>query len=141
MGRASGRRLAASVCAERITMALKEARPAGLTTKQLVTSTGLTISQVRSGLLYIRTTAAMANLTPLTWTRAEGWKLSLERAEWAAFVRAVSTQACTRMDRLMTSTIGPWAALMPDDDDVQLILDQITGVRAALIVLSRDAAN
>jgi integrase len=88
----SGGRLAANVCADRVLLALREARPAGLSTAQLVAATGMTLYQVRKGLLYVRETAAMANLEPLTWTRGEGWKLSSDPG-WAEGTARVSLAA------------------------------------------------
>jgi Domain of unknown function (DUF427) len=45
-----------------VLLALREARPAGLSTAQLVAATGMTLYQVRKGLLCVRETAAMANV-------------------------------------------------------------------------------
>ncbi|GIH97967.1 MULTISPECIES: hypothetical protein [Planobispora] len=133
----SGGRLAANVCAERVLLALSEARPAGLSTKQLVAATALSPYQVRKGLLYIREIAAMANLTPITWTAGQGWKLSADPAEWTAYAIAVFHQLLTRTSRLITSTIAPHAAALPGDDNAQMVLDQITGIKATLTLLTR----
>lgn len=63
--RSSGR-LSANVCGEQVRIALMEARPAGLTLAQLVIATGLSTYYVRKGLNYIKDTAALEHLTPIT---------------------------------------------------------------------------
>jgi hypothetical protein len=133
----SGGRLAANVCGDRVILALREARPAGLTTKQLVASTGMTLYQVRKGLLYVRETAAMAGLTPLTWSRSEGWKLASDPAEWVAYTAAVCHQLLVRARRLISSTAAPAAAKAPDDEDAQIMLELLTGVKAGLSQLAK----
>ncbi|MGK5555053.1 FaeA/PapI family transcriptional regulator [Actinomadura kijaniata] len=118
-------------------MALKEARPAGLTTKQLVAATGLSLYQVRKGLLYIREVAAMAERAPLSWSHAGGWRLSVDPADWRAYELQVLHQVLTRVSRLLTSTVAPHAATAPDDE-VQALLDQLTAIRSTLnYVLTR----
>ncbi|GAA1564176.1 hypothetical protein GCM10009678_54090 [Actinomadura kijaniata] len=133
----AGGRLAANVCGDRVLMALREARPAGLSTAQLVAATGMTLYQVRKGLLYIRETAAMANLEPLTWTRGDGWRLASDPAEWVAYTAAVCHQMLVRTRRLITSTAAPAVAARPDDEDAQTMLDLLTGVKAGLSQLAK----
>jgi DNA-binding IclR family transcriptional regulator len=57
------RRAAGTVKAERVRLALLEARPGSLTIQQLCTATGLSASQVRGGLTEIKEHAAMEHLT------------------------------------------------------------------------------
>ncbi|WP_409497389.1 hypothetical protein [Amycolatopsis sp. cmx-11-12] len=49
-----------------IRIALLEARPAGLTTRQLVATTELTLSQMRHGIAYLREFLAPQHMQPLT---------------------------------------------------------------------------
>ncbi|MDH6122897.1 hypothetical protein ABH930_007243 [Kitasatospora sp. GAS204A] len=60
-------------------IALREARPAGLTTKQLIAATGLNASQIRRGLIYVREITAAEHMSPL---------ITEEPAELVAFGKA-----------------------------------------------------
>jgi hypothetical protein len=130
------KRLAANVCGERVRVALMEARPAGLTTRQLVAATTLNLYQVRKGLLHIREVAAMEHLTPLTWSYKEGYRFSTDVADWIAYEKAQFHTELTRITRLITATIAPHAAAHPDDDAVQMMLDQLNGIKGALGLLT-----
>jgi hypothetical protein len=132
-----GRRLADNVCGERVRAALHEARPAGLSTKQLIAATGLSAYQVRKGLLFIREVGAMARLTPLTWTYRQGYAFSDDPAVWLAYTMAVMHAELTRVERLLTSTVAPYAQRYPHDEDIQIVLGQISGVQATLRALTR----
>lgn len=66
-------RIPRNVKAERARLALLEARPGGLTTRQLCAATGLTTSQVRDGIRDIKEHAALEHLTPLTWSYKSGY--------------------------------------------------------------------
>jgi hypothetical protein len=93
-----------------------EARPAGLTTRQLVTATEMSAYQVQSGLRFVREVLAAENLIPLTWTRRDGYQLSTEPADWIADERACVRTELTRMARLLSSTVIPHAERLPDDE-------------------------
>jgi hypothetical protein len=124
--------IARTVKAERVRLALLEARPGGLTVQQLCAATGLTISQVRGGLTEIREHAAVEHLTPLTWSRNSGHCFSQEPSDWIAYERVQIHTGLTRFVRLIKGTAYPHAQLEPDDDWIRLVLDQLIGVRAML---------
>jgi hypothetical protein len=130
-------RIARNVKAERVRLALLEARPGGLTSQQLRAATGLTISQVRGGLTEIREHAAMEHLTPLTWSRNTGHCFSQEPADWIAYERAQIHTGLTRFARLVKGTAYRHAQIEPDDDWIRLVLDQLIGVRAMLEAITR----
>jgi hypothetical protein len=132
-------RIPANVTGDLVRVALMEARPAGLSTRQLVTATEMSAYQVQSGLRFLREVLAAENLTPLTWTRAEGYRLSTDPADWIAYERACVRTELTRLARLLSSTVIPHAQKLPDDEWVQLVLGQLTGVKSALGLLVRSA--
>jgi hypothetical protein len=121
-------RLPANVFGDLVRVASMEARPAGLTTRQLVTATELSPYQVQSGLRFVREVLAAENLTPLTWTRRDGYQLSQDPAEWIAYERACVRIELTRIARLLSSSVIPHAQKLPDNEWVQLVLGQLTGV-------------
>jgi hypothetical protein len=133
-------RLPANVFGDLVRVALMEARPAGLTTRQLVTATELSPYQVQSGLRFVREVLAAENLTPLTWTRRDGYQLSQDPAEWIAYERACVRIELTRIARLLSSSVIPHAQKLPDNEWVQLVLGQLTGVKSALGLLVRSAS-
>ncbi|GLY08570.1 hypothetical protein Acsp01_89490 [Actinoplanes sp. NBRC 101535] len=90
-------RVPANVSGDLVRVALMEARPAGLTTRQLVTATELSAYQVQSGLRFLREVLAAQNLTPLTWTRRDGYQLSTDPADWIAYERACVRIELTRV--------------------------------------------
>lgn len=130
-------RIAGNVKAERVRLALIEARPGGLTFGQLCTATGLTASQVRGGLTEIKEHAAMEHLTPLTWSHGTGYCFSREPSDWIAYERAQVHMGLTRFVRLIKGTAYPHAQLHPDDDWIRLVFDQLIGVRAMLEGITR----
>ncbi|WP_025088300.1 hypothetical protein [Mycobacteroides abscessus] len=130
-------RIARNVKAERVRLALLEARPGGLTTQQLCTTTGLTASQVRTGLTEIKEHAAIEHLTPLTWSYRDGYCFSREPSDWIAYERAQVHSGLTRFVRLIKGTAYPHAQLEPDDDWIRLVCDQLIGVRAMLEGITR----
>ncbi|MDH6137991.1 hypothetical protein P3T37_007434 [Kitasatospora sp. MAA4] len=132
------KRLATNVCADQVWIAPREARPAGLTTKQLIAATGLNASQVRRGLIYVREITAAEHMAPLIWIRRDGFKFTKEPAELVAFEKAQFLTELTRITRLISATVSPHAALFPDDEYAQLVLQQLGGVRASLHILARE---
>ena len=92
--------------------------------------------QIQSGIRFLREVLAAQNLTRLTWTRADGYQLS---ADWIAYERACVRTELTRIARLLSSTVIPHAQKLPDDEWVQLVLGQLTGVKSALGLLVRGA--
>jgi hypothetical protein len=99
--------------------------------------TGLTISQVRTGLTWIRETGALERAQPLTWRRDGGHGTTDDVDDWIAQERSIVHTLYTRTKRLITGTAAPHADRQPDDDWIHLFLDQINGVRAMLESVSR----
>ena len=131
------RRIVGNVKAERVRLALLEARPGGLTIQQLCTATGLSVTQVRGGLTEIKEHAAMEHLTPLTWSRNAGYCFSWEPSDWIAYERAQVHSGLTRFVRLIKGTAYPHAQLEPEDDWIRLVFDQLIGVGAMLEGITR----
>jgi hypothetical protein len=130
-------RITRNIKAERVRLALLEARLGGLTIHQLCAATGLTAGQVRGGLTEIREHAAIEHLTPLTWSRNTGHCFSQEPSDWIAYERGQIHGGLTRFVRLIKGTAYPHAQLEPDDDWIRLVLDQLTGVGAMLEAITR----
>lgn len=124
-----------AVSADRIRVALFEARPAGLAFRQLVAATRLSPYQVRRGLAELRDIAAAEHLPPLIWTPADGYQFCEDRMVLAAYERAIFQRKLTEISRLITGTIAPHAALFPDDEWIRSILAQLHGVQASLDLL------
>lgn len=114
-----------------------EARPAGLNTKQLVMATGLTRSQVRRGLVYLRRVLAAQHKTPLIWTRMDGYRLGPDEPDLIAYERAQFRTELTRISRFITATIAPHLDTAPADSWILLVHQQITGVKASLEMLAQ----
>ncbi|MGY1946209.1 hypothetical protein [Nocardia asiatica] len=131
------KRLPKHITGERVLAALLEARPARLTTQQLAATTGLTLSQVRTGLTWIKDTGAFERMQPLTWRRAGGHGMTDDVDDWIAQERSIVHTLYTRTKRLITGTAAPHAERRPDDDWIRLFLDQVNGVRAMLEAVSR----
>jgi hypothetical protein len=133
----SSRGLAANVCGDQVRLALLEARPAGLTARQLVGATKLSLYQVRKGILYIREVSAMAHLTPLIWTPGDGYRFSSQPDDWIAYERSRMRTELTRISRLLSATVAPHAAARPEEEWVNLVLGQLNVVQAALSLLNK----
>lgn len=125
-----------AVSADRVRAALVEARPAGLTFKQLVAATELSPAQVRRGLAELRDIAASLDLQPLIWSPSVGYRFSVDPAELEAYERAVFARKLTEISRLLTGTVAPHAAVFPQDEWVQLVHAQLGGVKASLGMLT-----
>jgi hypothetical protein len=124
-----------AVSADRIRIALYEARPGGLTSRQLLSTTDLTVAQLRRGLAELRDVAAMEGLPPLIWTPSGGYQFCGDTAELEAYERALFRRKLTEIGRLITGTIAPHAALHPNDNWVNLVFAQLNGVKASLDIL------
>lgn len=124
MPRASRRRgEAAQRHADTLRFVLFEARPAGLLFPQLTRASGLSPSQVRSGLAALRDIIAENGWPPLIWTRADGYQLGAERAVLEAYERAVLTEKLT---------VAPHAAAHPRDKWVKHIIAQLNSIESTL---------
>lgn len=108
-------RMTRAVAGELVREALMQARPAGLSKKQLAEATGLTLNQVSNGITWIREVAASERLTPLTYTRRDGYRFSDEPDDWVDFERATMLRQLTSIRRTLTGVADPHVQLMPDD--------------------------
>ncbi|MFG3296589.1 hypothetical protein ACGF3G_48395 [Streptomyces sp. NPDC048179] len=120
-----------------VRVALMEARPAGLHTYQLMAATRLTRSQVGRGIRHVRDVVAAEDLTPITWTRRDGFMFSDDPADWIEYDKRQFRQILGRLTRVITGTLDPHLARYPDDEWAQLATAQLTGVRATLAQLSK----
>ncbi|MFH9990536.1 RacP protein [Streptomyces luteogriseus] len=133
MPRASRRRgEAAQRHADTLRFVLFEARPAGLLFPQLTRASGLSPSQVRSGLAALRDIIAENGWPPLIWTRADGYQLGAERAALEACERAVLTEKLTECRRFITGTVAPHAAAHPGDKWVKHVIAQLNSIESTL---------
>ncbi|MFJ8470260.1 RacP protein [Streptomyces swartbergensis] len=133
MPRASRRRgEAAQRHADTLRFVLFEARPAGLLFPQLTRASGLSPSQVRSGLAALRDIIAENSWPPLIWTRVDGYQLGAERAALEAYERAVLTEKLTEFRRFITGTVAPHAAAHPGDKWVRHIVAQLNSIESTL---------
>ncbi|MFH8336323.1 MULTISPECIES: RacP protein [Streptomyces] len=133
MPRASRRRgEAAQRHADTLRFVLFEARPAGLLFPQLTRASGLSPSQVRSGLAALRDIIAENGWPPLIWTRADGYQLGAERAALEAYERAVLAEKLTEFRRFITGTVAPHAAAHPGDKWVRHIVAQLNSIESTL---------
>ncbi|CAM5554327.1 RacP protein OS=Streptomyces fumanus OX=67302 GN=GCM10018772_61450 PE=4 SV=1 [Streptomyces fumanus] len=121
-----------------VRVALMEARPAGLNTRQLITATSLTKSQVTRGIRHLRDVgAAEHHLTPIIWRRRDGYLFSDEPADWIEYEKKQFRLILGRLTRMITGTLDPHLARYPDDEWAQLASAQLTGVRATLAQLTK----
>lgn len=135
-----GRRLAQPLgeyYADLVKVSLMEARPAGLTTKQLVAATRLSRSQVAFGIRHLRDIAGSQGLTPIIWRIRDGYLFSDDPADWIEYEKKQFKQILGRLTRLITGTLDPHLARYPDDEWAQLAAAQLTGVRATLAQLTK----
>ncbi|MFJ5292800.1 RacP protein [Streptomyces sp. NPDC088348] len=111
---------------------LFEARPARLLFHQLTRASGLSDSQVRSGLACLRDIIAENGWPPLIWTRADGYQLGAEPAALQAYERAVLSGKLTEFRRFLTGTVAPHAAAHPGDKWVKHIIAQLNSIESTL---------
>jgi hypothetical protein len=124
------------VCGEAVWTALAEARPSGLTLIHLTMATKLGVSQVRRGVLYICEISGMQHASPLTWAHRGGYQLSVDPEDWIRYERAQFKAELTRVSRLLSGTVAPHLAARPNDEYAQLLMDQLTGMKAQLTTLN-----
>ncbi|QUC59011.1 hypothetical protein IOD14_20715 [Streptomyces sp. A2-16] len=129
--------LPAHVHGSAVKKALQEARPAGLSLKQLCRATKRTPSQVWAGLRYLRKIAVKEGLPPVTYSRSEGFQLSDDSGVWIAYERAVFRSELHRVTNFITGIVAPHAKKEAEDEWIRLVLEQLGGVKATLEVLTR----
>ncbi|WP_425824854.1 hypothetical protein [Streptomyces fractus] len=117
--------------------ALLEAKPAGLSRKQLIYATKRTPAQVWTGIRFLRKVAVKEGLPPVTFNKTDGFQLSDDPAVWIAYERAIFTAELHRITNFITGIVASHAKRTPDDEWARLVLDQLGGVKATLEVLSR----
>ncbi|AIJ11045.1 MULTISPECIES: hypothetical protein [Streptomyces] len=122
--------------ADTIRFVLFEARPAGLAMHQLIRASGLSDSQVRSGLSALRDEAAAKGWPPLIWTRTDGYQLDAERAALESYERAVVREKLTQFRRFITGTVTPHAAAHPNDKWVKHIVAQLNSIESTLDLIA-----
>ncbi|MFB8125738.1 hypothetical protein ACFVG1_24855 [Streptomyces bacillaris] len=120
-----------------VRVALMEARPSGLQTRQLITATRLTKSQVERGIRHLRDVGASEHLTPIIWRRRDGYMFSDDPADWIEYEKKQFRLILGRLTRMITGTLDPHLARYPDDEWAQLASAQLTGVRATLAQLTK----
>ncbi|AZM51193.1 hypothetical protein DMA15_00105 [Streptomyces sp. WAC 01529] len=122
---------------EAVRKSLQEARPAGLKLKQLSSATRRTPSQVWTGITFLRKVALKEGLPPVTYNRKDGFQLSEDPAVWIAYEKAIFETELHRITNFIAGIVAPHSARMPQDEWARLVMDQLSGVRATLEVLSR----
>ncbi|MFI6422829.1 hypothetical protein ACIBG6_36240 [Streptomyces sp. NPDC050842] len=85
-----------------VRVSLMEARPAGLQTRQLVSATRLTKSQVARGVRHLRDVGAAEHLTPIIWRRRDGYMFSEDPADWIEYEKKQFQQILSRLTRMIT---------------------------------------
>jgi hypothetical protein len=125
-------RLASSVCGETVAAALIAARPGGLHSVGLATATGMSPYHVGVGVLYVKEHLARANLTPLTYTYRDGFCLSEVAGDWVVYEKAAFATELTRVERLISATVSPHAAKLPEDEYAAVVLDNLRAVRTSI---------
>lgn len=115
-----------------VRVALMEARPAGLQTRQLVAATRLTPSQVARGDRHLREVGTAEHLTPIIWRPKDGYLFSDEPAYWIEYEKKQFRLILGRLTRMIMGTLDPHLARYPEDEWAQLASAQLTGVRATL---------
>ncbi|MFF1511933.1 hypothetical protein [Streptomyces sp. NPDC058326] len=120
-----------------VRVALMEARPSGLQTRQIITATALTKSQVERGIRHLRDVGAAEHLTPIIWRRRDGYMFSEDPADWIEYEKKQFRLILGRLTRMITGTLDPHLARYPDDEWAQLASAQLTGVRATLAQLTK----
>ncbi|MFD7079991.1 hypothetical protein [Streptomyces sp. NPDC059918] len=110
-----------------VRVALMEARPAGLQTRQRVAATRLTPSQVARGVRHLRDVGPAEHLTPIIWRRRDGYLFSDEPAERIEYEKKHFQLIPGRLTRMITGTLDPHLARYPDDEWAQLASAQPTG--------------
>ncbi|MEU9014693.1 hypothetical protein AB0D12_34045 [Streptomyces sp. NPDC048479] len=85
----------------------------------------------------MRDVVSSEQLTPITWTRKDGYMFSEEPADWIEYDKRQFRQILGRLTRVITGTLDPHLSRYPDDEWAQLASAQLIGVRATLAQLSK----
>lgn len=120
-----------------VRVALMEARPSGLQTRQLVAATRLTPWQVARGVRHLRDVGAAEHLTPIIWRHRDGYLFSEGRRTGSNTRSGSSGRSSAGFTRMITGTLDPHLVRYPDDEWAQVAAAQLTGVRATLAQLAK----
>ncbi|MFD0919083.1 hypothetical protein ACFQ16_04930 [Saccharopolyspora rosea] len=109
-------------------MAIMAARPNGLSVKEIMDTTDLSRSQVAAGILWIKEKAAGENLTPLSWSRKEGYRFSDDPTDWIEYERSQTRKTLTGLVRMVKSTLDPHLQREPTDSWATMASSQLAGI-------------
>lgn len=126
------------VSGERVYQALA-AHPEGLPKPAIADLTGLSLNQVGVGITWIRDVLASEYGEPIIWARDRGYQLKPDFDLCRAYEHAQLRTKLVGLTRLMSGTIGPHAALDPDDEWVQTAAHIITATCDSLKLLTEAA--
>ncbi|MHA7134464.1 hypothetical protein [Oerskovia turbata] len=101
---------------------LMQVRPDGRQLPEICDALGLTRSQVRGGLRWIREVAASEHYTPLTYSRRAGYQLSDDPGVWTTAELAHARAQLTAIKTALHGLIYPHLKRLPDDPYVQEVL-------------------
>ncbi|MEO5875058.1 MAG: hypothetical protein ABIS86_22025 [Streptosporangiaceae bacterium] len=120
-----------NVVGEQVRLALTEARGVGLSVAKLVMATELSPYQVGRGLRWYKEVGAQIYTAPITRDR-DGFHLPSDVTDLLVYERSECRVVATRLERLVSGTFVPHAALFPTDQAVTVVLPQLQGIAAQL---------
>lgn len=127
---------------ERVMKEILDASPnGGIKTDALVAITGLSKSQVYSGLRWIQEFGATQIGKPYTRTRKYGHGFPDDPDDWRQYERLVSAGQKNINLRLMTSTFVPHLQCLPKDRVARLALKQLDVIVESSEFISTQAPN
>lgn len=132
-------RLQRHISGERVFDALQQ-HPQGLPKPGIADLTGLSLNQVSVGLTWVRDVAAGEHTTPVTWTREHGYQLAPDADICRAYEHAQLRSKLVGLTRLARGTIGPHAALDPDDEWVRRAAHIVTATCDSLELLTTSSS-
>lgn len=112
--------------------------PEGIRTADIMLVTHQTYSQVRTGLRWVRDVAAAEHMTPLTYTRKEGWRFSDDPSDWRLYESQEMLKILFALLRLTRGTVDPHGARLPEDRLFKVLHGQ-TGAMIAAAEFTIDA--
>ena len=125
-------RCSAGLCGAEVQRALLEVRPAGLHSRQLVAAIDPITNQLRRRGLCLCEVLALEGCIPLVCSPKDGCALSYEALDWIVYERRVFTTLLRRIERLLSGTVHPHAAALPEDQTVATVLEDVLTVRLGI---------
>lgn len=122
----------AAVSGELVRVEMMRVAPRGLFKDDLAERTGLTSSQVSTGLRWIKETGATAHCTPYSYSRKNGYRFSEDPLDWAIYVKAEVGMTLTKIDRVLKGTLQPFLELLPDDSFAEYFYEQSKAYLSAM---------